>query len=1133
MKWLLILVSLFVVLVGALAVAPGFFDWNQYKAPVLKQVAEVTGLDVRVEGDVSLALLPSPRVYLERVSVQDPTDGQAKILAAFDLLDVRVALMPLFQGQARVDSIHLKKPQVFLKKDEQGRFNFMTPKLEAMAGAKKALENGGKPAAGAQNFSVSFNDISITDGVFVYRDAAAKGPVELSGVNLDLEADTLEGPFKAEGALVYNGQPVRFEAKTGKLDKALQSTSLNLKAAMSGMEMRYAGVVSGGEAPEIQGEASVSIASLAALLKKGEAVPKGLSGGLSVRGLLSANAREASLKNADLEIAGKRLSGAVDVSMNPVSVKGAFAGQDIVDLDALLGGDKAAKSGGFDPSALGGLLPATLEIPALGTIDLALNVPGVIFKGQVVKDVRVKVQNTQKSFAATIDAGGLPGQGRAQILGALSYAEKSRSQKTQKDIYSAPVLAFELKGETQNFPVTVQAFTGLRDLPLVKDAKRGVFEFAGQVRPSGVSLDKGVVNMDEAAYSVSGAWAGQKDTPRSLLKAKVVAGRVDFDSLGGSGGAPVGGGPLKPLKTLALPYDVDLDLTVNDAVLQGHELKGLKLAASLRPNVLKVGKLAADNFIGSSLNASGSIGDLKNMAGLSLDAAVDTPDPYKLAGAFKVDTASWPQDLGRTKANVRASGSLSALDVDAGVEAFGGEVGVVGKVSNPLTQLEIGGLAFKLRHSNMAKAIQAFAPGAPNYVSLAKPMRFDADLVMNGKVTELKNIKADLAGASTTGALRIDASGAKPSIAGTLRIGDLVLKSGNGGVSGSSAGQSGAVSGSRQGGKWSSAPMDTAWLHAVDGVFDIAANSIVYETWDLKKPALKMTLQNGVMNISDLQAGLYDGQIGMSASISSTGPKAPMNVKSAARIDNINLGALAKALSGTRRIEASGDVSLDFDVSGAGGSQSALVGSLQGAANLNGANVVMKGFDLAGLAQALVESNKPLPRIQQILSASTSGGETAFDTVKGAYEIENGQVNISSMAMDGPAALIVSTGHVSLPRWYMDTKHQITLKNAPNVAPVDVQIKGPLDNPGNTFGKGLFEGFVGKRLTEKLPELLGDDVSEKLQKFGILPPKQEPAAGHDELPANENIEPSQPEPQQKEIKPEDVVNDLLKGFLGQ
>ena len=1055
MKWLFALFSILVVLLGGLAIAPSFFDWNQYKEPALKQVAELTGHEIFIGGDISLALLPSPRVYLGDVRVKDPTDSQGtKALAAFEELDVRVGLLPLFQGKAVVNSVHLDKPQIMLSKNAEGQFNFMTPKLEALMAAKDAVSRdaGGQKDAPV---AVSFENVSITGGAFIYREAGAKAPIELTNVNVDVKASSLEGPFKAKGALVYNGQPVTFEAKTGKIDQKLQSTSLNLEAAMAGIAVSYAGVVSGGDAPEIQGETSIAVKSLSDLTKQD--APAGLGGELAMNGLLTATPEKASLKNASIQIGGKDLTGSIEASMKPISVKGAFTGQDIVDLDAFKGGSKNTGAP-FDPAALGKSLPQTLEIPALGEIALSLDVPGVIVNGQVLKDVAVKLRNTDKSFAASADIGQIPGQGRVQASGALSFAEKSVSEKSGTEIYSDPSAAFEIKGQTQNLPQTVQAFSGLSGLPLVKDSKKGLFEIAGSLNSSGLSVSRGVINMDEAAFAVSGSWKGQNDSQvgsgRSLLKAKVVADSLNFDSLMGPSDESKTGDPLQPLKTLALPFDVDVDVTVNDAVLQGHEIKGLKIAAGIAPNALKINTIGADNFVGSKVSVKGGISNLKALSGLDIEASVNTPDPYKLASAFKVDTASWPKGLGATKANVKAQGSLEALDVNASVSAFGGEAGVNGKVSNPLTQLEIGGLAVSLKHSNMAKAIQTFAPGAPNYASLAKPMSFKADLALNGKVTSLKNINADLAGASTTGDLTFDGSGAKPGITGSLRIGDLVLKSGNTGSGGSSGGQSGGAS--KSGGKWSTAAMDTGWLHAMNASLDIAANSITYETWDLSKPAIKIALQGGTLNITDLKAGLYDGQIVSVGSVSSSGPKAPMNVKMASQISNINLGSLAKALAGSSRIQASGDVSLDFDVSGSGGSQSALVSSLTGDANLNGSNVVMKGFDLAGLAAALKESNKPLPRIQKIVDASTSGGETAFDTIKGVYAIQSGVVNITSMAMDGPEAAIASSGNVSLPRWFIDTNHHITLKNAPEVEPFDVAIKGSLDNPGNTFGSGLF-----------------------------------------------------------------------------
>ena len=1142
MKWLFAVLSLFVILIGALAVAPSFFDWNEYKKPALEQVANVTGLEMSVDGDVSLAILPSPRVYLEKVSVKDPTDTQGqKLLASFELLDVRVGLIPLLQGKAVVNSIHLDQPEVALSRDAKGRFNFMTPELDAMMAAKDVVDSS-EEDHGAQKLSVSFEDVSVNDGAFTFREPGQKVPLEVKGINLDVQAQSLQGPFEGDGRLLYNGQPVSFEAKTGKIDKVLQSTSLNLKADIDGLALKYAGVVSGGEAPEVQGETSISIRSLSDFLQKqggGTKAPAGFEGALAISGLLSANTEKASLKNAALSVGGKELEGSLEVAMKPLSVHGAFTGDEILDLDKFLPAGKGQKQAGFDPVTLGKLLPKTLEIPSLGGSKISLSVPGVIYKGQVLKGIQFDAGNIDKTFAVELSADNVPGQGRAVLNGALSYAEKSRNEKTGTDIYSDPVGVFELKGESQSFPATVQAFTGLSGLPLVQDAKRGVFDFKGKITPSGVSISKGVLNLDDAAFSVNGSWIAQKGSSRSLLKAKVVADSLDFDSLGGGSKAPTGSDPFKSLKTLALPYDVDVDVSVNKAVMQGHDIKGLHIAAGLVPNQLKINKIAADNFVGSKLNVSGGVSDLKNMAGIDVNGSVDTPDPYKLADAFNVDTASWPKDLGATQASIKAKGSLAALDVDAAVKAFGGELGVKGKVSHPATKLEVSGLALSVKHPNMAKAMKSFAPGAPNYASLAKPMAVKADVALSDGVTTLSNISGDLAGASISGNAKFDGSAAKPALSGTLRFGDLVLKSGD--ASTSSGAGSAAGGATKTGGKWSSAPMDTGWLHAFNANLDIAANSIIYETWNLQKPSLKVALSNGTLQIADLQSGLYDGQISSTGTISSSGEGQPMQVKMASQIRNINMGALAKALAGSSRIQAEGDVSLDFDVSGAGVSQSALVSSLAGAANLSGKNVVMKGFDLAGLSAALMESNKPLPRVQEILRASTSGGQTNFDTIEGQYAISSGIVSITDMAMTGPEASISSKGNVSLPKWYIDTTHTITLVNAPDVEPFDVVIRGSLDNPGNTFGSGLFDTFVRQRLQQKvveeLPDLLGEDVTDKLQKFGILPQKQQPQTVPETEPASgaERIDsqPPQvaPQPKSDEEKAQEAIEGLLKGLL--
>ena len=71
------------------------------------------------------------------------------------------------------------------------------------------------------------------------------------------------------------------------------------------------------------------------------------------------------------------------------------------------------------------------------------------------------------------------------------------------------------------------------------------------------------------------------------------------------------------------------------------------------------------------------------------------------------------------------------------------------------------------------------------------------------------------------------------------------------------------------------------------------------------------------------------------------------------------------------------------------------------------------------------------------------------------------------------------------------------MKQVPDLKPFNVKIKGPLDNPSDTFGKNVLEDYLGEKIRRKigkeLPGLLGDDVTDKLQKFGIIPKEQAPA----------------------------------------
>lgn len=1128
MKWLISIGLLFTLVVAGLLMAPSFYDWNQYKEPAIAQIEEMTGYDVSINGDISLALLPSPRVYAEDVRIEDPvsTAAEAAPLLAFDLLDVRVALAPLLSGKVSVTSINLNKPQINVSQNADGEFNFMTDKLKAMSEGKEQADSGKDASA----FDVSFDTVRVYDGQVSYTTPDQDEPLKLNEIELVLNGESLNGPFKATGSLNNQSHVLGFEAQTGEIDMETMSGSLNLRADVGGLGLQFAGVVSGGDAPEIQGETSLLIDSLSKMVESHtkESAPSIPNVGVSVGGLLTANAEKAALKNAELKLGNTTLTGAVEAELSPIGVNAKFDGKDILDLDQWLRttGSASAGGGAIDPAALGAVLPKTLEIPVLGNIKIELALPGVTYDGHVYKSVALQITNTEKSFAGKVSADNLPGQGRVEAQGALSFAEKSVSQKTNTAIYSDPVAAFSVQGQAQKFSETLNAFADVKAVPIIKDTRVGIFDVKGSLRPSGLAVEKATINLDDLAVSASGAWTGQKDSKRSLLKATVVADSLNLDPfLADSDTGQSSGDPLAALKGFSLPFDADIDVTLNKTTIKEQPVQGARAAVIVKPNNLRIQNIGFQDLAGSSFKLSGTVGDLKALSGLDIQTELKSPNPRKLAGLFNVDTSAWPEALKALDADIKAKGDLQNMDVNAVLSALGGSVTAQGQIAQPMGQMSISGLNVNIKHPSTMKAARIFAPEAPYYSSLEKPMDVSAKVVLDGATSRLNEISGQVAGTSVSGNLAYDSGQAVPVLAGALKVGDLVVKGG----SGSSAAQ-------KSSGMWSSEAFDTAFLHDFQVNLDLAANSIVYETWNLKGPAIKIVLQNGKLDLSGVKAGLYDGEVLANATISSASKDAPLSVSSSGVVKNINMGALAKALSGTSRIQTEGDVSLEYNVNGTGKSQRALVEALGGSAKMSGTNVVMKGFDLAGLAQALMESSKPLPRIQQILKSSTSGGETRFDTVAGAYVIENGIVKIDSMTMDGPAAGIVSKGSASLPPWTIDTIHTVTLKNAPEVNPFDIAIKGSLSNPTNTFGSGLFDTFVRQRLqqkaAEKLPDLLGDDVSEKLQKFGILPgAQQQQAPANDNTPSTEPASGEETQQAPRQPTPEEAIGGLINGLL--
>ena len=113
---LLLLVAVAVFLLSRLDVQSRFVE----------MATEATGLDVAVNGRVSIGLLPAPHVTLKDVILKS-NKSPASQVASFGEGNVGVAFWPLLRRHVRITRLELRNVVVDVERDSNGDLNFSTP----------------------------------------------------------------------------------------------------------------------------------------------------------------------------------------------------------------------------------------------------------------------------------------------------------------------------------------------------------------------------------------------------------------------------------------------------------------------------------------------------------------------------------------------------------------------------------------------------------------------------------------------------------------------------------------------------------------------------------------------------------------------------------------------------------------------------------------------------------------------------------------------------------------------------------------------------------------------------------------------------------------------------------------------
>ena len=237
---LTILAVALVALLTAALIVPLFIDWSAHRAEIEARIGAMTGGRVALSGPITLRLLPIP--YLEVGEGSAAGAGPEAPRLSFNSARLELALVKLVSGKIRFNEIRLEKPVLTLTRGADGSLNLPTPQ------AREADVIG-------------FDRLVARDGAIRIRAAAGGRPRSISGVDLDADAPSLAGPYRASGKFDGpGGAPVVFRLASEKGDAAGTPIHVSVEAGPGWPALVFDGAIAGGGAnvPSVSGLASLT-----------------------------------------------------------------------------------------------------------------------------------------------------------------------------------------------------------------------------------------------------------------------------------------------------------------------------------------------------------------------------------------------------------------------------------------------------------------------------------------------------------------------------------------------------------------------------------------------------------------------------------------------------------------------------------------------------------------------------------------------------------------------------------------------------------------------------------------------------------------------------------------------------------
>ncbi len=231
-KWgLIICVSLVVIVIAGLLIAPAFIDIQDYKPEVEKFISEKTGRPFAVGDDLSLSFFPWAGVSLSNLQLGNTAEFAEKDFITVKSFEVRVKLLPLISKDVQIKRFILNEPHIVLVKNKDGRVNWSQPDMaKGKSAAEKPMEKSPSTTAetGLPIKNLTVGDFSIKNGSLDWIDHTAGVHKKITALNMSLRDVSFERPVKLSFSARLDNQPLSLEGTIGPIGKDFKQATIPL-----------------------------------------------------------------------------------------------------------------------------------------------------------------------------------------------------------------------------------------------------------------------------------------------------------------------------------------------------------------------------------------------------------------------------------------------------------------------------------------------------------------------------------------------------------------------------------------------------------------------------------------------------------------------------------------------------------------------------------------------------------------------------------------------------------------------------------------------------------------------------------------------------------------------------------------